>query len=154
MYKYKYHLNAKYGYNNEGLDFCPERVTYLNFDTWLTFRNADPDHWYCLHKDPECPYLLPMYDDIYFEKDKCKKPIYIKFISARDYRKYKRFKTKLLKKGEDYTNLKEIEALSKHLSGVAQERARKAQEEAQKALEEAKKHYYSAIEKPTPLTTK
>ena len=160
-WSYKKHLSANYGYADEKLSECPERVTRLTFDQWLTFYHGDPEHWTDFEN---CAYVrmtnrnsyhLPMYCKIdktikvqYTHKHKTepieetishKTYIYIKFLTRSDFRKYHKYMKKLAIAGEDFENQREILELAQHIGKIADERLREAQERTQRAIDENEK---------------
>ena len=151
MLRFKYHYNASHGFGYEEL--TNERVTYMRFDTWKTLHNADPDNWYLFKTGYAEPYWIPAYKIPSKTRDCGWQYRYIKFLNARDYRKFKRYIKQRLKKGEDTENTKELTELTEIVRERANERLKKAQEETAKALEEAKHQYqiHSVEQRPTTL---
>lgn len=144
MGKYRNHKKAEFGVNNEDLSECQDRVTFLSFDQWLTFYNADPAHWTDLvnsnYESGIKKYHLPVYTtktthtSPYTQKEITEpKYHYIKFLTRGDFRKYIRFLRNAEKKGEDYQNSQEILVLAEAVrqeSAKRVEALRKEQDEA------------------------
>lgn len=145
-WRYKDHVEAKFGINNEELKDCPERVTRIDFAKWEVFYNGDPDNW-IVHENSNYesgthPYRLPVYKKDRYNKDgKYHKYdyIYIKFLTADDYARYIAYVDRLEKNGEDAENLREIEALAAHIGKIADERLREVQKRTQKAIDDNRK---------------
>ena len=132
MYTYKHHLNCNTGLHYQ--DLTKENTTWLSFDKWRTFYNADIDNWEIYnHKSyyGNEDYYLPAYKKAERKNDY---PIYqyIKFLTRRDYRKFKRFVKKMMKHGEDVENTKEILELADVIGSRATLRLEAAQEEVNK----------------------
>lgn len=134
MYTYKHHLNCNTGLHYQ--DLTKENTTWLSFDKWRTFYNADIDNWeiynhqsYYGNED----YYLPAYKKAERKNDHSY-PVYqyIKFLTRRDYRKFKRFVRKMMKHGEDAENTKEILELADVIGNRATLRLEAAQEEVNK----------------------
>lgn len=148
-WSYKNHLSAEYGIRNENLSRCPTRVTRLTFDQWLAFYHGDPEHWSDFinsNNDANIfTYHIPVYKKFiqrtYPSGDTCKEPeyIYIKFLTRADFKKYKRYIKTILKNGEDFENLREIEELAKYIGEIADKRLRETQERTQKAIDDNQK---------------
>lgn len=112
------------------LDRYPELETFMDFDTWLTFYNADPDNWYCNTK-----WYIPYYHGS-DELCHC-----IKFASRRDFRKFKRWYKKHLVDKDNEQNLKEQSALALMVRKAAAKRTEEAiqkQKQADDELQEIK----------------
>ena len=139
MYRYKYHVEADYGLEYEGL--TKENTTWLSFEKWLTFYNADSENW-VIHNHREYyneNYYLPAYKKEARETIRSlgKETIryshqYIKFLTRKDYRKFKRFVRKMVREGSDVENTKEILALAELIGSRATLRLEAAQEEVNK----------------------
>lgn len=146
MGMYKNHKQAEYGVNDEKLFLCPDRVTFLSFDQWLTFYNADPAHWMDLvnsgYIDGTREYHLPVYtiEKTYTSMSGAEitKPEYryIKFLTRGDFYKYIRFLRNAEKKGEDYQNSQEILALAEATREESAKRLKEVQERTQKAIDD------------------
>lgn len=149
-WRYKDHLNADNG-QGERLRDCPERVTRLTFDQWLTFYQGDPEHWIDYENynyvSGSHSYHLPVYKKItnsnIRRKDggwgKVTEYIYIKFLTRADFRKYHNYIKAILKNGQDFENLREIQELAEHIGKIAEKRLRETQERTQKAIDENKR---------------
>ena len=134
MYTYKHHLKCDTGLYYQ--DLTDENTTWLSFDKWRTFYNADIDNWEIYnHKSyyGNEDYYLPAYKKAE-RKDDHSYPVYqyIKFLTRRDYRKFKRFVRKMMKRGEDAENTKEILELADIIGSRATLRLEAAQEEVNK----------------------
>lgn len=134
MYTYKHHLKCDTGLHYQ--DLTDENTTWLSFDKWRTFYNADIDNWE-IYNHKSCygneDYYLPAYKKEE-RKDDHSYPVYqyIKFLTRRDYRKFKRFVRKMMKRGEDAENTKEILELADVIGNRATLRLEAAQEEVNK----------------------
>lgn len=94
----------------------------MDFDTWLTFYNADPNNWYC---------NTELYIPYYYGSDElchC-----IKFSSRRDFRKFKRWRKKHLIDKDNEQNLKEQSDLALMVRKAAAKRTEAAIKEQKKA---------------------
>lgn len=134
MYTYKHHLECDTGLHYQ--DLTKENTTWLSFDKWRTFYNADIDNWEIYnHKSyyGSEDYYLPAYKKAE-RKDDHSYPVYqyIKFLTRRDYRKFKRFVRKMKRQGEDAENTKEILELADIIGSRATLRLEAAQEEVNK----------------------
>ena len=134
MYTYKHHLKCDTGLHYQ--DLTKENTTWLSFDKWRTFYNADIDNWEIYnHKSyyGNEDYYLPAYKKAERKNDHSY-PVYqyIKFLTRRDYRKFKRFVRKMMKHGEDAENTKEILELADIIGSRATLRLEAAQEEVNK----------------------
>ena len=155
-WRYKNHLEANYGNDNEKLKNYPERVTWLTFEQWLSFYHGDPEHWVDLensnYNSGSHSYHLPMYTKITPQKIRYntidgikediverKTYIYIKFLTRSDYRKYKKYLKTLFSQGKDFENQREILELAQYIGKIADERLREAQERTQRAIDENEK---------------
>lgn len=138
MFLYKYHKSANYA-DCEWLN--DKNVSYTTFDNWYILYKGDPENW---------GYYVHRYDDYYIPYYKVGKRTiryndysktledhrhYIKFLTAKDYRKYKKFIKKLKKDGENYENLAELAELTEIISQRAHERSKKILKETQAAIE-------------------
>jgi len=144
MLRYKWHKKARFGQDDEELSSCPERVTWLTFDQWLTFYNADPDHWeHMLNSnwDDSRYYYLPVYRKNIYNSNQYRKwkYIYIKFLTRKDYRKYLKYKKELEKRGEDYENTQEVLALAKTVREEGAKRVEQLQKEQDAMIEELRR---------------
>lgn len=157
-WNYKKHLFADYGYADEKLSECPERVIRLTFDQWLTFYHGDPEHWTdfksCAYvrMTNKNSYHLPMYtkitphkiryntiDGIKEDITEYKTYIYIKFLTRSDFRKYRKYMKKLIIAGGDFENLCKIEEFAQYIGKIADERLRETQKRTQQAIDENEK---------------
>lgn len=142
-WSYRRHLNARFGYRDEKLSQCQNRVTHLTFDQWLTFYHGDPEHWIDFEnsnfESGSPSYHIPVYKkDKYDTTEKYHnyEYIYIKFLTKTDFKKYHRYIKTMLKNGEDFENLHEIEELARHIGKIADERLRETQKRTQQAIDE------------------
>lgn len=107
----------------------PELETFMDFKTFQSLHDADPKNWYIFKED--CPgeeSWTPNYlgsDDKYH---------FIKFVNAREYRKFKRWRKKKLKEKDNYDNLQEQLALSKMIRQRATFEAEKRAKEDRKSV--------------------
>lgn len=134
MLRYKNHKNACFGLNNKELS--DEQVTFLSFDKWVVFYEADPENWENVVNSNYTyidtgTYWLPRY----YSKQK-RKSFYIKFLTRKDYRKYIKFMKHLSASGEDIENTKETMELAQIIGERSRLRLEAAQREAQKAYDE------------------
>lgn len=134
MYTYKHHLKGDTGLYYQ--DLTKENTTWLSFDKWRTFYNADIDNWEIYnHKSyfGNYDYYLPAYKKAERKNDHSY-PVYqyIKFLTRKDYRKFKRFVRKMMRRGEDAENTKEILELADIIGNRATLRLEAAQEEINK----------------------
>lgn len=143
IWRYKYHITARYGIDDELLDAIPERVTKMTFEKWQIFYNGDPEHWQICENSntsgSSTPrYRLPVYKINRYKSDKYHKweYHYVKFLTAEDYGKYNIFIDNLFANGEDYENLKEIEELAEVISRISAQRLKEVQERTQKAIDD------------------
>ena len=142
MYYFKSHKNASYGFGYEEL--TAPRVTYMRFDTWKTLFYADPDNWTCCDHKGTYPYWLPAYR-IPNEDRSCGWSYrYIKFLTARDYRKFRRFVKDRLKNGEDTENTRELIELTEIVRERANKRLEDAIAQTEKAIEKNKEQVEAA----------
>lgn len=141
-WRYKDHVDAKFGVDNERLDEIPERVTRMTFDRWQIFYNGDPEHWeVCENSNFNSgahPYRLPAYKINRYQSEKYHKweYRYVKFLSADDYRKYNIFINDMIANGEDYENLKEIAEFAEIIGKISAQRLKEVQERTQKAIDD------------------
>lgn len=152
MWNYKYHRNANRCYYYDkltNLSSIPERVTFLTFNQWKAFYNADPENWRIYEKtedDKEVhKYKIAIYDtnpkNAHNYKDSY---IYIKFLTPYDYTQFLQYVEELEKNGEDYENSQEILALSKIIQQRSEERLKKIQKELADAAEHNRQMYEKA----------
>jgi len=145
MGMYRNHKKANFGIADEKLELCQDRVTFLSFDQWLTFYNADPAHWTDLvnsnYNSGKRKYHLPVYTietthTSYYTQRKITEPKYhyIKFLTRRDFWKYIRFIRKAEKKGEDYQNSQEILVLAEAVRQESAKRVEALQKEQAEAV--------------------
>ena len=145
MGMYRNHKKATFGINDENLEGCQDRVTFLSFDQWLTFYNADPAHWTDLvnsnYESGRREYHLPVYTtekahtSPYTQREIIEhKYHYIKFLTRRDFWKYIRFMRKAEKKGEDYQNSQEILVLAEAVRKESAKRVEALQKEQAEAV--------------------
>ena len=144
---YKKHLNISYYCGNT---IPSENISYLHFNQWLTFYNADPEHWDCI-VNKECDvnsfsgvkyyfyYYIPYYK--YFSQNGryITGRHFIKFLTRKDYKKFVKFMITNEEKGTDYQNQQEILKLSQVIGRESAKRLEAAQNEVQKAYEENKR---------------
>ena len=149
MYRFKYHKNASRGIGCEVL--TAPRIVYMRFDTWRTLFYADPDNWtYCEHKGifpNRDPYWLPAYRIPNKDRSCGWSYKYIKFLTARDYRKFRRFIKNRLKNGEDTENTKKLIELTELVRERVNKRLEDALAQTKKALEENKEQVEAANER-------
>lgn len=147
-WSYRKHLKARCGMGDELLRECPTRVTRLTFDQWLTFYHGDPEHWIDFENSDftritkSNSYHLPVYKkDKYIANGKYHsyEYIYIKFLTRADFKKYEHYIKTILKNGEDFENLREIEELARYIGKIADKRLRETQKRTQKAIDENQK---------------
>lgn len=150
-WSYRKHLKANFGINNERLSGCPTRVTRLTFDQWLAFYHGDPEHWIDFensnftHNNKMNTYHIPVYKKFvqkYLSSGNTYKQteyIYIKFLTRADFKKYHDYITTILKNGEDFENLREIEELARYIGKIADQRLRETQKRTQKAIDDNQK---------------
>lgn len=145
-WSYRKHLKANFGINNERLSGCPTRVTRLTFDQWLALYHGDPEHWIDFensnftHNNKMNTYHIPVYKkNKYVGKYVNYEYIYIKFLTRADFKKYHDYITTILKNGEDFENLREIEELARYIGKIADQRLRETQKRTQKAIDENQK---------------
>ena len=143
MLLYRHHKNKKV-MNDPAIDLRknPECETFLTFDQWKTFYTIDPEHWNN-HKDYYGSFIktncwFPHYKK-YDPKSKKTYHYFIKFKTARDYRKYKHFIKYSLRSHEDYENTQEILELTKIFKEVADKRAAEARAQTQAAYDNLQK---------------
>ena len=160
MYTYKHHLKCDTGLHYQ--DLTKENTTWLSFDKWRTFYNADIDNWEIYnHKSyyGNEDYYLPAYKKAERKNDHSY-PVYqyIKFLTRKDYRKFKRFVRKMMKRGEDAENTKEILELADIIGNRATLRLEAAQEEVNKRYNnmielqlKAGADNISSLQLPSPL---
>ena len=134
MNTYKHHLKCDTGLDYQSL--TNENTTWLSFDKWRAFYNADVDNWIIYNHQSYYgneDYYLPAYKKEERKNDHSY-PVYqyIKFLTRRDYRKFKRFVRKMMKRGEDAENTKEILELADVIGSRATLRLEAAQEEVNK----------------------
>lgn len=123
--------------------FTPEGETFLTFEKWKIFYEADPANWFYIKKLGFTKHgwkeevYFPVYHKVNGEKQ------YIKFLTRKDYKKYLQYIQNLFDTGENYSNLQEITALAIEIHQRAKERTIAAQQETQKLYDE----YKAALEK-------
>lgn len=150
-WSYKKHLRAKFGVRDEQLSACPTRVTRLTFDQWLTFYHGDPENWIDFENSRFVnvskinSYHLPVYKKFIQktypsgETVELTEYIYIKFLTRADFKKYENYIKTILKNGEDFENLREIEELARYIGKIADQRLRETQKRTQKAIDDNQK---------------
>lgn len=111
-----------------------ENTTYLKFKQWLALYQADPDGWKTtkILDNGYKYFIMP----VYFRVDEKNlrvgdEPQFIKFLTWRDYRKWKKFLRKEKVRGEDNENLKEYQMLLTSAQQVADKRLCDAQKQVQ-----------------------
>ena len=151
MLRYKYHKNGFYGYFNVPLK--DEDVIFLSFDQWVVLYNADKENWEDLinfyytpwwESESAKPYHLPVY------KISNHKFRYIKFLTAKDYKKYLKFINKIIQQREDSTNLQEILELTE----IIKDRIKKAAKQAKLEAAIAQDNYQKQLIKVTQAMRK
>lgn len=111
-----------------------KNTTYLKFKQWLALYQADPDGWKMAQlKDVNFGYFVM---PVYFRVDEKNlrvgdEPQFIKFLTWRDYHKWKKFLRKERVRGEDNENLKEYQMLLTSAQQVADKRLCDAQKQVQ-----------------------
>lgn len=111
-----------------------KNTTYLKFTQWLALYQADPDGWKTTQiSDTGHKYFVM---PVYFRVDEKNlrvgdEPQFIKFLTWRDYRKWKKFLRKERVRGEDNENLKEYQMLLTSAQQVADKRLCDAQKQVQ-----------------------
>ena len=135
MYKYKYHRDLKYAPDTYYSSFNEDELTYLSFDYFLTFYQADKKHWRIVNNH-EHKFLMPIYR-YYHNYDYTDR--YIKFSTAKDYRKFKRWYKRHIVCKENDQNYQEISELAQIIGKQAAKENEKAKKELQKALTENEK---------------
>ena len=143
MLLYRYHKNVIY-VDNINLRRSPELETFLTFDQWKTFYTIDPANW----ENINCRYCS-LTNNVWIPKytpNGSNTPYFIKFKTARDYRKYKRFVKRIAHSHDDYKNTQEILELTKIFREVADKRAAEARAQTQAAYDNFQKQV-EAIEK-------
>ena len=147
-YTFNKYLSQTYIDNFEGTlgrAFKNKDITFLTFNRWKVFYEADPDNWKFYHDD----YSFNRNDNIYF-------PYYfyienggnnyrlIKFPTKREYKKFYRFYRKNIEHNLDgKENQQEILELAQIIGQKATIRV----EETQKKLQEDYKDYYKIVER-------
>lgn len=144
------------------LQAYPEYETFVSFNTWKSMYIADKEHWKVYHTtDRDANFhdygiMMPLYID---PKDKFH---FIKFLTRRDYRKFRRFWKKEVANGETYENLKEQEELvtmireraDQNLKDALKKQAKaeeKVRQQAEKMLEDQKHREESVKETMSKL---
>ena len=130
MVTYRQHKNAeniRVGHTDCGitrlhLDCRPDLETFVDFDTFLTFHNADPDGWW-LNTDFGIPYYV----------NTGGYPRCIKFVTRRDFRKFKKWTRQRENDKESEQNLKEQSELALMVRKAAAKRTEAAIKEQKKA---------------------
>ena len=142
MWRYKDHIEAKFGIGDEELCHCQERITRIDYKRWKTFYYGDPEHWtICENSNYTSgahPYRLPVYKINKYKDGKHTKweYRYIKFLTPEDYRCFNFFIDELDKKGEDWQNLHEIEELAEIIGKISAKRLEEVQKRTQQAYDE------------------
>jgi hypothetical protein len=154
MLRFKYHKNAGRGFGYEEL--TDSRVTYTNFDTWKTFYFADKENWdLFINASSWEPYWIPAYRVPNPNRSYGWSYRYIKFLTARDYRKFIRFVKNVIRKGEDNENTKELLELTEIIRRRANEHLKEAHSQTAAALKQAEQEaekYKNTLRHPTPLS--
>lgn len=117
--------------------------SFLSFDQWETFYNADPENW---HWDTR----QDSYETFFWKETKYynyyivyyrypdKHHHFIKFLTKRDYKKFKKYIEKHAADGTDWDNEQEILKLSQMIGNIATKRLEEAQKELQNAYHKNK----------------
>jgi len=137
-------------------DLKEENTTYLKFTQWLALYQADPDGWKTAQiKDNGYKYfVMPVYFKVNEENLRVgDEPQFIKFLTWRDYRKWKKFLRKEKVRGEDNENLKEYQMLLTSAQQVADKRVSEAQEQVRWQYDEMKRLIMSASEVSNPISS-
>lgn len=118
--------------------FTSREETFLTFDKWKIFYEADPANWFYITKIGITNWgnHTKVYFPVYHKSNDKKQ--YIKFLTKRDYRKYLKYIKNLFNTGENYSNLQEIIELTTEIRQRAEERTIAAQQETQKLYDEYK----------------
>ena len=146
-YTFNKYLEQRYIDNFENFYRCFDNkdITFLTFNRWKVFYEADPDNWK-FHHDT---YTFNKNENIYFPyylyiEDGGNKYKLIKFPTKREYKKFYRFYKKNIEHNLDgRENQQEILELAKIIGQRATIRA----EETQKKLQEDYKDYYKIVER-------
>ena len=151
MLNYKYHKEASVCIPHDTksyLNDIPERVTYLSFEQWRAFYNADPENWqnfeHAEDKYEKHKYKIPVYNTTPKQSRYSDGYIYIKFLTPYDYTQYLEFIEEQERLGEDYQNSQEILALSKIIQQRSEKRLKKIQKELAAAAEHNRQMYENA----------
>lgn len=147
-YTFNKYLTQTYIDNFEGTfgtAFKNKDITFLTFDKWEVFYEADPDNWkfhhdtYAFHRDENI--YFPYY--FYIENGGNAYRL-IKFPTKREYKKFYRFYKKNIEHNLDgRENQQEILELAQ----IIGEKAKIRTKETQKKLQEDYKDYYKIVEK-------
>ena len=129
-------------YWSNDCDLNKENTTYLKFTKWLALYQADPDGWKITQiSDNGFKYfIMPVYFRVNEENLRVgDEPQFIKFLTWRDYRKWKKFLRKEKARGEDNENLKEYQMLLTSAQQVADKRLYDAQKQVRWQYDEMQK---------------
>lgn len=139
MWRYKDHVEARFGMEDEELRFCQDRVTRIDFQKWRTFYYGDPEHWTVCENSNYISeahrYRLPVYKLNKYKDGKWEYR-YIKFLTADDYRQFNFFIDELDRKGEDWQNLHEISELAEVIGKISAQRLEEIQKRTQQAYDD------------------
>ena len=128
------------------LQTYPEYETFVSFDMWKSMYVADKGHWKLYRiVDRDNNYhkygiMMPVYID---PKDKLH---FIKFLTRRDYRRFRRFWKKEVANGDTYENLKEQEELVTMIRERADQNLKDALKKQAKAEEKVRQHAEKMLE--------
>lgn len=124
------------------IDF-PQYETFVNFDTWKSMYRADKENWQIFEDQAFAEnkkIIIPFYSD------PKKKLHFIKFLTRRDYRKFRRFWNKEITNGETYENLKEQEELVTIIRERANQNLKEALKKQTKAEEKVRQQAEKMLE--------
>lgn len=143
-YVFNKYLTQSYIDNFEGSfgkAFCSKDITFLTFDKWKVFYEADPDNWKFHHDTHEFVSSANIYYPYYlYIKDGGNAYRLIKFPNKREYKKFYRFYKKNIEHNLDgRENQQEILELAQ----IVGERAKIRTAEAQRELTEGYKNLLS-----------
>ena len=139
MLWYRNHKNAEkvFGWPIWKLPQCE---TFMDFKMWSALYHADKANWHIeMDEDGWWPYYLEngVDSDNTFH---C-----IKFVNAREYRKFKRFVRRLNRTKDDYENVQEQTHLCEVIRQKATERAAEAQEAVMQAARDSATTWQEAV---------
>lgn len=121
----------------------PQYETFVNFDTWKSMYCADKENWQIFE---DKAFAVNEKIVIPFYADSKKKLHFIKFLTRRDYRKFRRFWKKEIANGETYENLKEQEELVTIIRERADQNLKDALKKQAKAEEKVRQQAAKMLE--------